>query len=221
MDLQKVNGKPTIDVALVVARTKDEAYAIDTSSKIQVEPQTETTDAIKLVKKSSGTLLAQKPQITTITGHKITWTDNIFIPQVVVLLQGGTYTDNGDGTGKYVPPVVGSKEKGKIFDMECYSANYDESGEITGYEKITYPNCQGVPVTINSEDNVFRIPEYTVNSMAKRGQAPYTIEWVKELPEVEDDLTSGGGEDVQSDDVPIEERVQYMPDVRADAGLME
>ena len=50
------------------------------------------------------------------------------------------------------------------------------------YEKITYPNCQGTPVTINTEDDVFRVPEYTINSAPKTGQAPYTIQYVAQLP---------------------------------------
>lgn len=192
MAMQRVNGIPTIDVALVVVRTDEVEYAIDTSSKVAVEPQTETTDAIKLIKQSSGNLLAQKPQTVTVTGHAITWTDNVFIPAVVVILQGGTY-EEVDGNMTYIPPVSGSNDKGKIFEMDLYSTIYDGSGQITGYEKITYPNCQGIPITINMEDNVFRIPEYTINSAPKTGEAPYVMTWVKELPVFED--VQIGGED--------------------------
>ena len=79
--MKKAVGIPTIDVNLVVVRTGDEStgmeIAVDTASKIGVEPQTETTDAVKLVK--LGKLLAQKPATTTITGHLITLTDNVFL----------------------------------------------------------------------------------------------------------------------------------------------
>ena len=50
------------------------------------------------------------------------------------------------------------------------------------YEKITYPNCQGTPITINTEDGVFRLPEYVINSAPKTGEAPYTISYVKSIP---------------------------------------
>ena len=66
--------------------------------------------------------------------------------------------------------------------MDFYSAEYDASGQIVKYEKITYPNCQGTPITINTEDGVFRLPEYTINSAPKTGQAPYTISYVASLP---------------------------------------
>lgn len=184
---KKAVGIPTIDVALVVIRTGDNntgtEWAIDTANQIQVEPQTSTTDAIQLVK--LGKLLAQKPQTTTITGHQITLTDNVFTPEIVKILQGGSITGEG-ATLVYTPPVAGSGEKGEVFEMDCYSAEYDASGQIVKYEKITYPNCQGTPVTINTEDDVFRIPEYVINSAPKTGEAPYKISYVEALPDFAD-----------------------------------
>ena len=176
-------GIPTIDVSLVVVRTGTEndglEIAVDTANKIGVEPQTETTDAVKLVK--LGRLLAQKPAETTITGHQITLRDNVFIPELVKIFQGGTIEGEGE-TLVYTPPVAGSGEKGQIFELDCYSAEYDASGQIVKYEKITYPNCQGTPITINTEDGVFRLPEYVINSAPKTGEAPYKISYVKTLP---------------------------------------
>lgn len=181
---KKAVGIPTIDVALVVIKTGTEEsgveIAIDTANKIAVEPQTETEDAIKLVK--LGKLLAQKPATTTITGHAITLTDNVFIPEVVKILQGGTI--EGEGASLvYTPPVAGSGEKGEIFEMEAYSAEYDASGQIVKYEKITYPNCQGSPITMTMEDGVFRVPEYTITSAPKTGEPPYKISYVETLPD--------------------------------------
>lgn len=188
---KKAVGIPTIDVSLVVVRTgvvdgddtNATEIAVDTANKVGVEPQTETTDAIKLVK--DGRLIAQKPAKTTITGHQITLTDNVFIPELVKILQGGTVKGTGD-TLTYTPPVAGSTDKGQVFELDCYSAQYDASGQIVRYEKITYPNCQGTPVAMSSEDNVFRVPEYTINSAPKEGEAPYKISYVKTLPQFTD-----------------------------------
>ncbi len=188
---KKAVGIPTIDVSLVVVRTGmvdgDDSnateIAVDTANKVAVEPQTETTDAIKLVK--LGRLIAQKPATTTITGHQITLTDNVFIPELVKILQGGTVEGTGDSL-TYTPPVAGSTDKGKVFELDCYSAQYDASGQIVRYEKITYPNCQGTPVAMSSEDDVFRVPEYTINSAPKEGEAPYKISYVKTLPQFTD-----------------------------------
>lgn len=188
---KKAVGIPTIDVSLVVVRTGmvdgDDSnateIAVDTANKVGVEPQTETTDAIKLVKFRR--LIAQKPATTVITGHQITLTDNVFIPELVKILQGGTVEGSGDSL-TYTPPVAGSTDKGQVFELDCYSAQYDASGQIVRYEKITYPNCQGTPVAMSSEDDVFRVPEYTINSAPKDGEAPYKISYVKTLPQFTD-----------------------------------
>lgn len=189
---------PTIDVSLVTIETSDapgEELALTTANKIGVEVQESTTDANQLIVK--GVLIAQKGEETTITGHQITLTDNVFNYQLAMILQGGKlkYWVDGDhsstqegqtefGIAGYTPPVSGSKEKGKIFKLNAYSAIYDSAGICTGYEKVSYPNCQGKPFGLNSEDGVFRVSEYTINSAPKTGEAPYDLDLVDELPAV-------------------------------------
>ena len=194
--MKKGNEIPTIDVALVTIQVSEgNEVALDTASKIAVSVQSETEDSVKLVVK--GKLIAQKPPVTTITGNTITLTDNVFNPEMVKILQGGTVkywtsaeqstegdTDAGFGVSSYTPPVAGSDDKGSPFTLNAYSAIYNAAGLITGYEKIAYPNCQGTPVALNSEDGVFRAPEYTINSAPKTGEAPYKITYIQALPVV-------------------------------------
>lgn len=173
----------TIDVCLVTIETKDGEFGFDTANSIGVEPQIETTEAVKLIVK--GILRAQKPEESTVTGNQITLTDNVFNPELVLVLQGGVIKYDTEDTSKiigYTPPVAGSKEKGEIFKLNAYSAQYDPSGQIVQYEKISYPNCKGVPVAFGSEDGAFRVPEYTINSAPDTGEAPYEISYVSELP---------------------------------------
>lgn len=188
MAAKRGNEIATIDVVLVTIKVGTEEYALNTASKIAVSPQVETQDSVKLIIK--GKLIAQKRAVTTITGNTIVLTDNVFNPQIVKILQGGTLT-MGDGTDfpetvvvKYEPPKAGTDEKGEIFPLCAYSAVYDEAGLIVKYEKITYPNCEGTPISMSSEDNVFRAPEYTINSAPKTGESPYVIEYVLDLPAV-------------------------------------
>ena len=142
-------------------------------------------------------LIAQKPMDVTLTGNTLVLTDNVFTPEVVKILQGGVVKywtdaqkstegdeDKGFGVARYTPPVTGSSEKGETFVSKAYSAIYDAAGNITGYECISYPNCKGQPVALNSEDGVFRAPEYTIDSAPKKGEAPYEITYVNELPAV-------------------------------------
>lgn len=185
---KKGNEIPTIDVALVTVTTDDgNELAIQTSSKVQVNPQVETTDANKLIVR--GVLIAQKPATTTITGNTIVLTDNVLIPELLMVLQGGKITyktpDNpSSGVKKYTPPVAGSGEKGKPFKLNLYSAIYGAAGTILGYEKTIYPNCQGTPWSPGAENEVWRVAEYTINSAPNKGEAPYEIEYVDELPTV-------------------------------------
>lgn len=175
----------TIDCNLITIETKDGEFGFDTANKIEVEPQIEEEEAVKLIVK--GILRAQKPATTTITGNKITLTDNVFNPELVLVLQGGTIKYDAEEPTKitgYTPPVVGSKDKGEVFKLNAYSAQYDASGQIVQFEKITYPNCNGVPVAFGSEDGVFRAPEYTINSAPNTGEAPYDITYVTALPEL-------------------------------------
>lgn len=192
------NEIPTIDVNLCTVETRyGIEFGFDTANQVEVEVQTETSDAVKLVVK--GRLRAQKPEESTITGHQLTLHDNVFNPQLVKVLQGGivlywqdeehTTMDEEEtafGVAKYTPPVAGSAEKGEIFTFNTYSAIYNAAGVIIGYEKTMYPNCQGVPVAFNSEDGVFRAPEYTINSAPDEGEAPYEMLWVDTLPQLVD-----------------------------------
>lgn len=178
----------TIDCTLVTIETEDGEFGFDTANQIQVEPQVEEEDAVKLVVK--GILRAQKPKQVTITGNQITLNDNVFNPDLVLVLQGGQIMYAQDDPTKiigYEPPVAGSPDKGEIFKLNAYTAQYDASGQIVKYEKISYPNCQGQPVAFNSEDGAFRAPEYVIDSAPKQGEAPYSLSYVDELPRLVDD----------------------------------
>lgn len=181
------NEIATIDCALITIETSDNnEFGFETASEIAVEPQMEETEAIKLIIKKK--LKAQKPASRTLTGNQITLTDNVFNPELVKILQGGeiTYDTDGKTIKKYTPPTVGSDDTGEVFKLNAYSAQYNAAGQIVSYEKITYPNCTGVPVAFSAKDDEFRVPSYTINSAPDEGEAPYTIEYVTALPTLTD-----------------------------------
>lgn len=190
---KKVTEIATIDVAMVTIQEYGEdgktpagdILCVTTDSKIDVEVQTETEEAVKLIIK--GVLKAQKKKRVTVTGNTIKLTDNVFIPEVVKVLQGGTIKYSSGEPTKiigYTPPVSGSTDTGKKFQLCAYSAQYNSAGDIVQYEKITYPNCTGNPVAFGAEDGTFRAPEYEIDSAPNTGEAPYDIDYVSELPQV-------------------------------------
>lgn len=197
MAVKKGTEIATIDVALVSVQSYEQdadEIILNTANHMQVEVQTETEDPIKLVIK--GNLIAQKGEQTTVTGNKITLTDNVFNDELVLLLQGGTILRDqttGDFIG-YRPPVVGAtgdSAKGKIFKLKAYSSIYNAAGVLTGYERITYPNCQGTPVAFESEDGTFRSSDYVINSAPAEGESPYELDiiGVNDLPVVTPPVT--------------------------------
>lgn len=197
MAVKKGTEIATIDVALVSVQSYEQdadEIILNTANHMQVEVQTETEDPIKLVIK--GNLIAQKGEQTTVTGNKITLTDNVFNDELVLLLQGGTILRDqttGDFIG-YRPPVVGATgadAKGKIFKLKAYSSIYNAAGVLTGYERITYPNCQGTPVAFESEDGTFRSSDYVINSAPAEGESPYELDiiGVNDLPTVTPPVT--------------------------------
>ena len=161
--------------------TPDKEFGLTTGTSASVETDLETTDAIKLIVK--GVLIAQKREQNTITGTTITLTDNVFNPELVQILQGGTIEYNQDGSfKKYIPPVAGAEYRPIEFTTNLYTANYDASGIVQGYEKVQYPHCTGQPITFSAEDDTFSAPEYTIKSAPGTGEPAYTIEYVKTLP---------------------------------------
>lgn len=178
---------PTIDVALVTIEVDSREFGFDTANSIEVEPQLNETDPVQLVIKSK--LKAQKRGVTTLTGNKITLTDNVFNPELVLALQGGSIqyaTSDSNKIIGYKPPTAVSGDTGKTFKLNAYSAQYNAAGQIVQYEKITYPNCTGVPVAFKSVDNEFRTPEYTINSAPDEDEEPYVISYVDALPTLSD-----------------------------------
>lgn len=177
---------PMIDCCMVVVTTDESVprcIGVTTASKLGVEKLTEDTDATKLVVKN--VLVAQKPAQSVVTGHTITLTDNVLILELLEVLEGGKVTkdEGGEITG-YTPPVTGERVELPTFTLDAYAAQYDTAGTVVRYEKISYPNCTGSPIGLNSEDNVFRVNEYTIHSAPAKGQPPYTLTLVDALPTI-------------------------------------
>lgn len=191
MGVVKGTEVATIDVVLVTVQEYEpdaDEIILDTANKIDVAIQTETQDPVKLIVK--GRLIAQKGEVTTVTGNQITLTDNVFNDRLVQIMQGGTIKRDGAGNFiGYTPPVAGSSDKGKLFKLNAYSAIYNEAAVLTGYEKISYPNCQGVPFAFSSEDGTFRASDYVINSAPAKGEPPYDMDIVQDIPHVLENLT--------------------------------
>lgn len=186
--IRKPDEVATIDASLIVLTPEsgdEDAIGITTNTEVATEVQTETTDANKLIIK--GELKAQKKEKQTLTGIQLTLTDNMTVLDLAKAVQGGTILRDEQGNiVKYTPPIVGEETPQEKYTVDVYSACMDSSGEIIKYEKITYRHCTGQPFAYNAKDDEWRAPQYVLVSLPKQGEPPYELEYVDELPEVED-----------------------------------
>lgn len=187
--IRKPDEVATIDASLIVLTPEDgsdDAIGITTNTEVATEVQTETTDANKLLIK--GVLKAQKKETQTLTGIQLTLTDNMTVLDLAKAVQGGTILRDDYGKiVKYTPPIVGEEDKEQTeYTVDVYSAVMDSSGAVIKYEKITYKHCTGQPFAYNVKDDEWRSAQYVLLSLPKKGEPPYDIEYVDELPEVED-----------------------------------
>lgn len=166
-----------------------DTYRFKTSSSVDAELNITEGESNQLI--VNNVLIAQKKAQDVITGATIKMKDNVFSPQVIKLLQGGTFSVDHEGnfTG-YEAPKCGEEYTPETFDFAMYTAQRDASGAIKQYAKITFPNAVGKPVAIGFEENTFFAPEYEMVSTPANSQSPYTITTMAELPSFDTDEES-------------------------------
>lgn len=171
-----------IGVALVVLTDEDNRkYSFTTATEVTFQTRIKEGEKIPLVIKN--VLKAQKNYKDVILGIDIKFKDNMFLPEVVELLQGGVAQMKAEGQfERYAPPAAGVEYESKRFTVDVYSEHIDTSSQILGYAKFSFPNGQGKPIEMASKDGEFFAPEYTVITAPLKGQPPYTIEYVDTLP---------------------------------------
>lgn len=175
--------KALTGVSLVVLTDKSGArYSFSTATKANAKVLIETGKKTELIIK--GVLKAQKQFDSTIKGVDVEFQDNMFLPEVVALLQGGTVVKDADGNFmSYTPPAAGAAPELDSFDVDIYTEETDTSGLTLRYAKLSLPNGKGEPIELGFEDDKFFSAKYVIKTAPNAGQPPYTITMVDELPE--------------------------------------
>lgn len=174
----------TTDVSMVqiTTKTSPKTYSFKTASKVDKKPITVQGKENNLELK--GVRCATKKAKNTYVGTEIKLTDNSFTPEVYAVIAGGTVTYDEDNQTfkKYEAPAVGEVEEKQKFDLILYSEELDETGEVLGYLKETYANCEGELIGTSQEDDKFFAPEFTITSRPARGSKGFVIDHVDSLP---------------------------------------
>lgn len=139
---KQVVENPTIDVDLVTIEQGGKEYAITSMTQIDSSIETEVTEAVKLV--VNGKLKAQKGRQVTITGARLTMTDNVFSPELVQVVQGGTI--NYEQVKTHLAESALEAGDYSIAVEEGY-VNFTLEGDYEVGTTITYSNMDKVSLT--------------------------------------------------------------------------
>ena len=173
---------PLCDVVLTQIKINSgQTYSFATADEISCEPVLEEGEEKNLTIKSK--LIAKKQTPDMILGHDITCKDNVFTPELLADLQGGTVTKNG-GTkfSKYTAPNVGALPSTKTFEFTAYVEIVGNNGPTGEYLKYTFPNCKGSFISPNFKDGEYFAAEYKIKSRPTLNTSLYTVELVSSLP---------------------------------------
>lgn len=158
-------------------------HSFATADEISCEPVIEEGEQKTLKIKSK--LVASKQTPDMVLGHDITCKDNVFTPDLLADVQGGTVTKTEASTGtfkKYTAPNVGAVPNTKSFDFISYVEVVGDDGPTGDYLKYTFPNCKGSFISPNFKDGEYYANEYTIKSRPTLNTSLYTVELVNELP---------------------------------------
>lgn len=179
-----LEGKPIVNikrVEIVTEETTPKTYTWDTASECEQSPDISEGQENLLRTKNTIHAIDRTEDITY--GTTITFKDNLFQPEVIEVIDGGTLLKDVDSniTG-YEPPIIGVPVNRKKFTLNIYSEEKDADGEPIGYVKFSYPHCKGKPIKVSLKDGEFYLPEYTCVSRPKKGEKPFGLEFLESLP---------------------------------------
>lgn len=169
-------------VKIVTIEDSPKTIMFETTSNVKFVPATSAGTEVE--QRVKNTIMGLLKTDDIVKGYDLTADDDRLIPEMLELVDGGTYTPGTGGTGgKYTGQVAGTPVKRKKFDMYVYSSDRDSDGEAIKYHEWKFPSCKGAPVEGGMEDNAFSKLSYKIASRPAKGVATMTMQEITALPE--------------------------------------
>jgi hypothetical protein len=178
-----LEGKPIVNIKkaeIITEETTPQTFTWDTASECEQSP--DISEGEENVLRVKNTIYATDRTEDIVYGTTLTFSDNLFHPEVIEVIDGGTLVkDVEENIIGYDPPIIGTPVNRKKFTLNIYTEEKDADGEVVGYVKFSYPHCKGKPFKASVKDGEFFAPEYSCVSRPKKGEKPYSISFLTEL----------------------------------------
>lgn len=186
--MTQLQGMPICNIVRTEIITEGEnakTFTWETSSSADLEPVVSKGESKTLRVKN--TVYASNMKEDIVTGNDIKFTDNLLNPEVLAIIDGGELRYDAVDKTKvigYDAPSIGQDVNRKSFTLNVYTEEKDADGTTIKFAKFNFPHCKGTPVKYTLKDGEFFTPQFTVHSQPKKGENPYTIDFLEKLPEI-------------------------------------
>lgn len=165
-------------VKIVTKETNAKTYIFRTMTSFDAEPHVEEGEEV--VQRVKNTIMGRLKTEDLTGGHDLTCEDERLIPEVMALVDGGTWDPETD---TYTGPVVGQEVTRTPFDLYLYTSDRKPDGSVNVYLEWKYPSCKGTPFKGAGKDNEFTKPSYKIESRPDAGEPDKTVKVAEALPE--------------------------------------
>ena len=169
-----------VECVKVVTRENTPATHVwKTMTKFTAEPYLD--EGQEVTQRVKNTVMGRIKTDDLLSGHNISCEDERFIPEVIALLDGGTWSD-ASSARKYTGPKAGEAADRVAFDLYLYTSDRGAGGEVKNILEWKFPNGKGKPVTFGGEDNVFTKQSFEIQTRPESGEAAYEVSVVEKFP---------------------------------------
>lgn len=183
MAVEQLNEKPIVNIVRTEIVTEEEApktFRFDSADEATYSP---------VISQGKENVLRVKNQILAIDktediqyGSDINLKQVTFVPEILAIIDGGTLTKQSEKVTGYNPPVIGTAVNRTPFTLKIYTEEKDADGDTLSYLCFSFKGCKGKPASFTFKDGEFITPQYTASSRVKKGQKPYELTFMEQLP---------------------------------------